>query len=142
MVDTVSSQGGISACEVTESLNRSMVFPVLEKSDFPRSCWTFEVTELLIVSMLVELEFDEPRLESTSSSSELLAVSSSPNCRNMPPLIGGAKLTHGRAIRPIRYLLINRRVCAVWYLQVHQHLSAKENQETPLRPTRSNPEFK
>ena len=75
------------------------------------------VMELLMVSTLVELEFIDPTLESTSSSSVseelLLVVSSSPSWRNSPPLIGGVKLSHGKSIRPIRYRLINRRVGAV-----------------------------
>lgn len=36
---------------------------------------------------------------------------------NLPPLIGGVKLTHGAETRPIRYLFMVLMTLARWYLQ-------------------------
>ena len=106
----------------------------------PESALVMGMKELLVVSRLVELEFAEPRMESTSSSSDsellVLVDSSSPSRLKSPPLIGGVKLTQGNCIRPIRWLLINRSVGAEWYLQVRKDVSAINNHRVRCGPTR------
>lgn len=39
------------------------------------------------------------------------------DCENLPPLIGGVKLSHGPETRPMRYLFMVLMTLARWYLQ-------------------------